>query len=240
MAKEKFKRGKKEFKRMSGKNEISGQFALKRGEGKNRKDLILVEQQQYPCEPYYAERYWLAFKDFLDHSGQYGRTFYLYKTMNEEPTPEELEEALAQPLSIEERKKKEELLEVVKKHYYVMRERQHCNSLSELYKKAEEEWYSFQSSLNRLSSSTDKANVKFPKLDTKKRRKEIMIHFCSLLEKFRGNRRRDYYREKFVSRSLKQIYRTGFAPPISIYDMEKQYLEDLEWQAKYDRRKGST
>lgn len=196
----------------------------------------IVEMQPYVCKPYHSRKYYEAFREFLKKSGIFGRTWHLYKAILDDPNLEELQWRLDhESMSEFERKHVTEIRDAVKNHQYVMREKQHCDTKEELFAKAEKEWSEYRRSLTWLMTCAQRANVPFAADD--KKIKDIMICFFHLDDKVRGNVRREYYREKYVNKAMKAINKTGYYPPISIYDMEKAFKNDKEWQERFLHRK---
>jgi len=228
------KNGKKrEFKDMSGKGSpVPGQYRLDI-EGGQYKGT--VEQRPQLCKPYYAKKYWESFRDFLNASGAFGRTWHLYKQILNDPRPEELMHDINVCNSPEERSRLENQLNGVLERIKVMKTRQKCETLDELYAKAESDWNVYKRSLDTLLSYARSANVPIVADDRLKR--NIMICFVLLDDKIRGACRREYYRKKFVNRSLKNCEKFGYADPISFYKMEEEYKADIAWQENYLRRK---
>lgn len=229
------KKHKTEYSDMSGKkvNATPGQFRL------DIDDPSLdgiVEMQPYTCKPYHARKYYEAFRDFLKKSGVFGRTWHLYKAIMDDPDLNELQWRLDhENMSEMERKRVTEIRDAVKNHLYVMKNKQYCKTPEELYAKAEAEWNEYKRSLNWLITCAQRANVPFAADENKK--KDIMISFFHLDDRVRGSARRDYYREKYVNKALKAIEKTGYYPPMSIYDMEKAFKNDKEWQERFLHRK---
>lgn len=225
----------KEYKDMSGKGkkEIPGQFRL----DVTCQDVKLVEQRPQLCKPYYSKKYWEAFRDFLSASGVFGRTWHLYKQLRDDPTPETLIADINRCNNPVERARIESQLKGVMERITVMKTRQKCETKEELFDKASSDWDDYKRKLKNLISYSRNANVPIAAEEGQKVFRNIMVSFVLLDDSVRGSCRREYYRDKFVNRSLKQVKKTGYADPISIYDMEAAFKADKDWQDKFLRRK---
>ncbi len=227
---------KEETKDMSGKNDMPGQYRLDLNEDGNR----LVEQRPQLCKPYFSQRYWGAFKEFLDASGVFNRTWYLYKQIQADPSPEELNRQIGAAEAkndIALKNRLESQLEDVVKRLTVMKAHQGCETAEELYVKAEKEWNAYKAKLKNLIYYAGKANVPINAKDGDKTFRGIMYAFVLLDDKIRGSCRREFYRKKYVDIALKRINQTHYSDPISIYEIEQEYKADKKWQEKYLRRK---
>ena len=217
MAKKRNLKAKIEYKDLSGDKTITpGQFRLDI-EGGNLNGY--VEQRSYACNPYAARAYWDAFKEFLNASGAFSRTWFLYKAINvEDPDPEYLK---------------------------IMVEKHACANPDELFAKSSKDWDNYKRKLNTLISKAEKAKVpiNLPKGEENqaKYKRNILISFVLLDDCIRGSARRQFYREKYIDRALNRIKSKGYADPVSIYEMENAFKADQKWQEHYladqERRK---
>lgn len=233
MAKDKFpKRRRTEYKSSSGKDKnIPGQFCL----DINVNDATLdglIEQQPMKCSPYYSRQYYEAFKEFLKKSGSFGRTWHLYKAIEGDPEESQINWRLNHETLSE---KDREYLESARDRLKVMREKQHCDTMEELFAKASNDWDSYKKSLKWLITCSARANVPITADD--KTMKNIMISFFHLDDRIRGNCRREYYRDKYINKAIKTINKSGYYPPISIYEMEEAFKADKDWQERFLHRK---
>ncbi len=243
MAKKAHFKYKEEFRDMSGKNSTPGQYRLDLDEEK----LGLIEQKPQLCKPYYAQKYWEAFKEFLDASGVFNRTWYLYKQIEKDPSPEELnekiDEATRNGSTREYIDKLKSQLDDVVKRLAVMNSKQECNTKEQLFDKAEKEWKDYKAKLKNLIFYSRKANVPITAKENsenasqRKSFRGMLYAFVLLDDSVRGSCRREYYRKKYVDPASKRCKETGYSDPISIYDIEKDYKADEKWQEKYLRRK---
>ena len=218
---------------MSGKDTIPGQYRLDL-------DGSLVEQKPQLCSPYFAQKYWGAFKEFLDASGVFNRTWYLYKQIQADPDPEELNKEIKDAkdkgdMALQTRL--ENQLEDVTKRLTVMKDRQGCDTAEELYGKASNDWDAYKAKLKSLIYFAGKANVPINTVDGDQSFRGIMYAFVLLDDKIKGSCRREYYRKKYVEPAQKEIRQTSYSDPISIYEIEQEYKADKKWQDKYLRRK---
>ena len=235
MAKKAHLNNKREKRNTPGKNVIPGQYYLDLKEGKR-----LVEQRPQLCKPYYAQRYWGAFKEFLDASGVFNRTWYLYKQISDDPSPEELKRKIDEAAysgNESLRLHLEGCLDDVVKRLSIMKARQGCDTETELYAKAEKEWEVYKQKLKDLVYYAEKAKVPINIQPDTKEFRNVMLSFVLLHEKVRGSCRREYYRKKYVDAAQNSINQTGYSDPISIYVIESEYQKDEKWQEKYLRRK---
>jgi len=225
---------KKAKKDKSGKDSMPGQLCLDlNGNG-------LIEHKPQLCKPYFAQKYWGAFKEFLDASGVFNRTWYLYKQIQADPRPEELNmqiNSAAMKGDTSLRNRLENQLSDVVKRLTVMKTHQGCETAEELYAKAEKDWNVYRAQLKNLIYYAGKANVPINAQEGDKMFRGIMLAFVLLDDKVRGSCRREYYRKKYVDNALKRIKQTQYSDPISIFDIEKEYVADKKWQENYLRRK---
>ena len=166
MAKKAHFKYKEEFRDMSGKNNTPGQYRLDLDEEK----LGLIEQKPQLCKPYYAQKYWEAFREFLDASGVFNRTWYLYKQIEKDPSPEELNEKIDEATRnggtreyID--KLKSQLDDVVKRLAVMHSETgmQYKKSFSEKLKK---EWKDYKAKLKNLIFTPEKPMFQLPQKRT--------------------------------------------------------------------------
>lgn len=207
--------------------------------------LTIVEEAPLPSEqqrlnrtttPEISRKYWDAFKEFLDASGVFSRTWSLYKQVKKDPSIEELNEQLSDDsLSPEKHAEIEEIKEGVVRREVAMRSKMFCETPDDVFVKAHNDWNKFKSKLNRLIELAAKANVSFALSVEDKR--EWMLKFVLLDEEHEGSKRRNYYKDKFVERALKSLDKTGYAEPISPIDIEAEYLSWREKNAKRRKKK---
>ena len=229
------------------KNYTPGQLSLDISDGNAKKDLVEVRPRL--CSPNESKNFWKAFEAFLDESGAFSRTWYLYRSIKDSPSEKELHERLNnRSITTHE-------LDIVRdqlKRYDIMRKNHRCNTVEDFEVKLSNDRQRYKSALEHLLQFAAMAGVK-PNIPDKysndekvknealRIRNNILNAFVVLDDKIRGSARRQYYRDKYVNKALKEIKKFGYSDPISIGDMEKAFNKDVKWQdqflARQERRR---
>ncbi len=190
-------------------------------------------KQERTCTPEASKAYWESFKEFLDASGVFARTWNLYKQIKIDPSVKELDAQLNDMnLSPDKKEQIKEIKEGVVRREIAMRQKMQCDTPEEVFVKAHNDWNRFKSKFNTLIEKASKADVSLA-LSTEEKR-EWMLNFVLLDDAHLGSKRRNFYKDKYVERALKSLEKTGYAEPISMIDIEKEYKT---WLVKCAKRK---
>ena len=206
----------KEYQDMSGKNSnFPGQLCFDVN-GKNNGNL--VEAKEMLCSEKASQNYWNSLKEFLDVAGSFSRTWYLYQSVKYIDT------------SLPDYKLPPEQV----KRLNIMRDRHKCKTIDELAVKVQNEKMTLRAKLKWYLACSTNAGVGLIMPEgtdaVYAKENDILNAFVVKHELIRGNLRRDYFREKYLNKALKEISIYKYADPVSIVKMEEAFEEDKKWQ----------
>ena len=216
------------YKDLSGrkhKNDYSGQMRFQIDSNNNAE---IIEERQRICTPYESVRYWMAMKEFLDSSGRYARVFHLYETMSNDPTDEEIEQ-------IPDFEKRKQVREAVHRRRNVMLQNYRCKNVVSLGYVKERRYNEYLKALVELLSAAEAANVN-PHID-KEEYDPFLDRFVLLDETNLGACRRDFYKDCFLDKAIKEIEGkpfTAYVEPVSIRAIESAFAHADKYKEKYE------
>ena len=214
-------------------------------------DLDSLEEGSYtprlPKEQ--VKEYWESFKDFVDASGIFARTYNLHKQLEKDPSIREIDSELSSQISPERRKELEELREGVERRQKAMHEMKYpecdkitkviswrlCQTPDDVFKKAQYEWDEYKKKLNILINNSATVGVSLALSEEDKR--IWMLKFVLLEPDREGPKRRNYYKDKHIERAFKALDKTGYAEPLSLLDIEAEYKA---WRKKNAGKRKNT
>ena len=235
---------KTEYRNLSGKRckSTPGQFRLEHIDA-DLKEIIVrarksneeAEEKKPSCTPEQAKGYWKAFQKFLEFSGSFTRTWHLYSQIKDDSDVSYLSGQLSRrDLSEVEKAEYDDRLRRALNHQDSMKI-QGCDNLDELSMKASKDWQEYRKTFNRLLECSKEVGFSFELNEDEK--DAIMLHFVILDDKVRGNCRREFYKERYVTKAIKAIEKTGFFQPVSIEVIEKAFQADKTYQKLYYRKR---
>ena len=224
------------------KNDTPGQFHLEiidadlRNIIKKRDNSEKLDIKKPSCTPEQAKEYWESFMKFLKCSGFFARAWHLYNLIKSDPDVAFLRRQLERrDLTEAEKAEYNSQLKRALDHLDNMKTRLECESVEELRDKIGQIWEEYEKVFDRFLKSSKKAGISFDPDDETK--EAVMLYFVLLDDEIRGNCRREFYKERYVTRALKSIKKTGYFEPVSFEEIETAFIADKAYQEKYLARR---
>ena len=208
------------YKDLSKKNSgVSGQLCFDTSGSGN-----FLEMKAMKCSEEASKGYWKALESFLYASGDFSRTWSLYRSLKE--VDDSIPDSKLPPETV--------------KRLNTMRTRHMCKTIHDLRQKVENEKRTYRYKLDILLARAVDAGVGYDLSSNPERAKEIkneiLNAFVVLVPPIYGKYRRTYFREKFLNPATKKLNRYHYADPVHLRDMEKAFENDTEWLNKKIQR----